>query len=177
MDSKAEMYLRRVLSEIDSAQILFEASDKKEVLAKTGIADSGSSFFSGAISHAYYAIFYCAKAMLLAKGMETKPPEIHKKTLEAHRKRSFLAEPKTLFSCPFKTAFIDSGLLDVKLLMIYREMIVKAEDLLEIYKEEKWKRGNFTYNTIPQANKEPAKESIINAKFFFKHCNTYLNDK
>jgi len=158
MDSKAEMYLKRALSEIDSAQILFEASDKKDVLAKTGTADSGSSFYSGAISHAYYAIFYCAKAMLLTKGMETKSPEIHKKTLEA-----------------FKTAFIDSGLLDVKLLMIYREMIVKAEDLLEIYKEEKWKRGNFTYNTIPQANKKPAKESIENARFFFKHCNTYLN--
>lgn len=160
MDSKAEMYLKRALSEIESAQILFEASDKKEDLAKTGIADSGSSFYSGAISHAYYAIFYCAKAMLLTKGIETKPPEIHKKTLEA-----------------FKMAFIDSGLLDVKLLMIYREMIVKAEDLLEIYKEEKWKRGNFTYNTIPQANKEPAKESIENARFFFKHCNTYLNSR
>lgn len=158
MDSKAEIYLKRALSEMDSAQILFELSDKKDVLANLGIPDTGNTFYSGVISHAYYAIFYCAKAMLLAKGIATKPPEIHKKTFEA-----------------FKTAFIDSGLLDVKLLMIYREMIVKAEDLLEIYKEEKRKRGNFTYNTIPQANKEPAKDSIENAKIFFRHCNSYLN--
>lgn len=66
--------------------------------------------------------------------------------------------------------------MDVKLLMIYKEMIIRAETLLEIYKEEKKKRGNFTYNTIPQANMAPAKESIENAKLFFKHCNTYLSN-
>jgi hypothetical protein len=45
---------------------------------------------------------------------------------------------------------------------------------LEIFKTEKKKRGDFTYNTIPQANMEPAGESIKNAKEFMKHCNAYL---
>ncbi len=158
MDSKAEMHLKRARTEIDSAILLFEASNRKDLLASLSL-DVSDTFFSGAVSHSYYAIFYSAKAMLLSKNMDTKPPEIHKKTFEA-----------------FKTAFIDSGILDVKLLMIYKEMIIRAETLLEIYKEEKKKRGNFTYNTIPQANLAPAKESIENAKVFFKHCNTYLSN-
>ena len=54
-------------------------------------------------------------------------------------------------------------------------MIVKAESLLEIFRAEKKKRGDFTYNTIAQANIEPANESLKNAKTFFKHCNAYLN--
>ncbi len=97
--------------------------------------------------------------MLLAKNIETEAPEVHKKTLDA-----------------FKKEFIDSGLLDARLLVIYRQMIVRAETLLEIFKAEKRKRGDFTYNTIPQANAEPAEESIKNAKEFIKHCNTYLSN-
>jgi len=95
--------------------------------------------------------------MLLSKNIETEAPEVHKKTLDA-----------------FKENFIDSGILDMKLLIIYKKMIVKAESLLEIFKIEKKKRGNFTYNTIAQANIEPANESIENAKTFFKHCSAYL---
>ncbi len=157
MDSKAEMYVRRARSEIESASILFEASGQQKVkdVLKLG---KGDTFYSGVISHAYYAIFYCAKAMLLAKGIETKPPEVHKKTFEK-----------------FKETFIDTGLLDAKLLLIYRELIVRAEMLLEVYKRERKKRGDFTYNTIPQANKAPAEESINHARLFFRHCDAYLS--
>jgi uncharacterized protein (UPF0332 family) len=95
--------------------------------------------------------------MLLTKNIETESPEVHKKTLDA-----------------FKKEFIDTGLLDAKLLIIYKQMIIRAETLLEIFKTEKKKRGDFTYNTIPQANIEPAEESINNAKEFIKHCNSYL---
>ena len=45
-------------------------------------------------------------------------------------------------------------------------MIVRADGLLGIFKNEKWKRGHYTYKTIPQANKEPAQDSLINSKFF-----------
>lgn len=158
MDSKVEMYLNRARTEMDSAQVLFEVSNQKEKKDEFSLAE-GATFYSGVISHAYYAIFYCAKAMLLSKKIETESPEIHKKTFEE-----------------FKKAFIDTGLLDVKLLLIYKEMIVRAEGLLEIYRTEKKKRGDFTYNTIPQANKDPAEESISHAKEFFKHCNTFLSD-
>jgi len=48
------------------------------------------------------------------------------------------------------------GILDVNLLTIYKKMMVRADQLLQIFKDEKWKRGHFTYETIPQANKDPA---------------------
>ncbi len=33
----------------------------------------------------------------------------------------------------------------------------------------KFERGSFTYQKLPDANKEPANESIINATTFLKH--------
>ena len=52
--------------------------------------------------------------------------------------------------------------------MIYQDALLKAESLLKIFKDEKWKRGHFTYHKLPQANKEPAQESFDNADKFFK---------
>ena len=156
MDSKAEMYFKRAKTELETAEILEEVSKNKIVKEQFSVFPE-STYYSGVISHAYYAIFYSAKAMLLTKKIETEAPEVHKKTLDV-----------------FEREFISSGLLDAKLLMIYKEMIIRAEALLEIFKTEKRKRGDFTYNTIPQANAEPAEESIRNAKEFIKHCNTFL---
>ena len=156
MDSKVELFVKRARTEIDSAEILFQASENK-MLKSNFKVNEDSTFYSGAISHSYYSIFYCAKAMLLTKKIETDAPELHKKTLEK-----------------FKEIFIDTGLLDTKLLIIYQSIIVRAEALLEIYRAEKRKRGDFTYNTISQANRNPAEESIKHAKFFFKHCDAYL---
>ncbi|HLD00807.1 MAG TPA: hypothetical protein VJC39_03620, partial [Candidatus Nanoarchaeia archaeon] len=93
--------------------------------------------------------FYAAKALLLTKKIDTKAPEVHKKTFEE-----------------FKKNFVDTNELDINFLKIYRKMIVRADELLQIFKDEKWKRGHFTYQTIPQANKEPAEDSLKNAKFF-----------
>lgn len=140
---------------MNMAFLLLKTSNN-ELLQQFNIPED-ETFYSGVISHCYYAIFYTAKAMLLSKRVETKAPEVHKKTLEA-----------------FKEQFIDTGFLDVKLLLIYKKMIVTAESLLEIFKMEKKKRGDFTYNTLAQANREPATESIENAKTFFKHCNAFL---
>ncbi|MFT4325969.1 MAG: HEPN domain-containing protein [Candidatus Woesearchaeota archaeon] len=157
MDSKVELYLHRAQSELYTGKLLLELSGNKK-LQDFNISED-ETFYSGVISHCYYAIFYAAKAMLLTKGLDTKAPEVHKKTLDA-----------------FKENFIDSGTFDMKLLLIYKKLIVKAENLLHIFKYEKKKRGNFTYNTIAQANELPAKESFDNAKTFFKHCNTYLRE-
>ena len=78
-----------------------------------------------------------------------KPPEIHKNTYEA-----------------FKETFVDTGMLDVGLLNIYRKMIIRADELLSIFREEKKKRGEYTYSTIPQANLEPANTSLRHAERF-----------
>ena len=156
MDSKVDLYIKRARTEMNMAIVLLESSNNK-ILHEFDIPEN-ETFYSGVISHCYYSIFYCAKAMLLTKRIDTKAPEVHKKTLNA-----------------FKGQFINTGILDTKLFLIYKKMIVRAEGLLEIFKAEKRKRGDFTYNTIAQANIEPANKSLENAKTFFKHCNAYLN--
>ncbi|MBI3035385.1 hypothetical protein HYY71_03610 [Candidatus Woesearchaeota archaeon] len=109
------------------------------------------------ISHSYYSIFYSAKAILLTKGVKTSAPDVHKKTYEE-----------------FERVFVNSGILDMKLFEIYKKMVVRADALLQIFKDEKWKRGNFTYKTIPQANKEPADDSLKNAKIFVSHISKII---
>ena len=116
-----------------------------------------TTFFSSVISHSYYAIFYCAKALLLMKDIKTEMPDVHKKPYEA-----------------FDEKFVKTGILDVELLKIYQKMIVQADELLQIFKDEKWKRGHFTYHTIPQANKEPAEQSINNVLTFIRNIKLIL---
>ena len=53
-------------------------------------------------------------------------------------------------------------------------MIIRADELLGLYKLEKKKRGKFTYRKLPQANLEYAKESVDNAFKFFKNIYTIL---
>lgn len=143
-----EIFTERADNEIMAAESLKRLSE--EAKAKTDFKiPKKTTFYSSVISHSYYAIFYAAKAMLLTKGIKTSSPDVHKKTYEE-----------------FENAFVKTGLLNKKLLEIYNDLIVKASDLLEIFRDEKWKRGNFTYNVIPQANKSPAQESLINAKLF-----------
>lgn len=146
-----KIYLDRSLNELSQAKLLFAISNDNEKKQEFQIEEE-MTFYSGAISHAYYSIFYSAKAILLTKGIKTTAPEVHKKTYEA-----------------FKEKFVDSGIIDSELLMIYEKMIVKADELLQIFKDEKWKRGHYTYKTIPQANKGPAEESINNASKFIRN--------
>lgn len=109
------------------------------------------TYYSAVISHSYYCIFYAAKAYLLTRGIKTEAPEEHKKTYDAFGK------------------LVDTGTVDVELLKIYEKMLVRADSLLHIFELEKGKRGRFTYRTLPQANREPARESIENAQTFFRH--------
>lgn len=148
MDSMVSLYLERAFNEIKLADVLFKISGNKEKKDEFEI-EEGVSFYSAVISHSYYAIFYSAKAILLTKNIKTYSPEIHKKTLEA-----------------FKEHFVDSGILDLELLKIYNQLIIRADELLGLFEQEKRKRGNFTYNTIAQANIKPANESIESAKKF-----------
>ena len=69
---------------------------------------------------------------------------------------------------------VRNGKLDVELLKIYKQMIIRADELLGIFSKEKGKRGEFTYQKLSQANQEPAMESMKNALFFFKHINKVI---
>ena len=156
MDSK--LYIHRAENEIKLAEIIFAISEEPSIQKETFKVNDTETYYSAVITHSYYSIFYGAKAYLIKKGIKISAPEEHKKAFEEFKK------------------FVESGELDVELLKIYQEALVKAEYLLGLFKEEKKKRGEFTYRTMPQANKEPAKESIEHAKTFFKHIFIILDE-
>ncbi len=114
-------------------------------------AKTTHTFYSAVISHAYYAIFYSAQAYLLMKGTKTRPPEEHRKVFEAFK------------------GLVDKGIVDVELLRLYEEVLVRADTLLSILETERKKRGEFTYQQIAQANLAPARESLEHARLFFRH--------
>jgi len=156
MDLEVNNLLKRANTELVLADKIKFITEDITVKTSLNVPDD-MTFYSSVISHSYYSIFYAAKALLLTKKIITNSPEIHKKTFES-----------------FKKEFVDTGVLDVNLLEIYKKAVIRADVLLEIFHEEKWKRGNFTYNTIPQANKEPAEDSLKNAKYFVANINKVI---
>ena len=157
MNGETELYLQRAENELIAAQVLFDISSNTKLQRDQFKLEKNFTFYSSVINHSYYSIFYSVKASLIKIGIKTDAPEVHKKTLEA-----------------FENYLVKTGKLDVELLKIYREMVVRAEELLGIFSKEKGKRGKFTYQKLPQANREPAKESFDNASFFFKNINKIL---
>jgi uncharacterized protein (UPF0332 family) len=155
MDSKDKLYIERAENEVILARAIFSLSEgiaKKELFVPEDI-----TFYSAVISHAYYCIFYSAKALLYIKGISTEAPEEHKKTLEEFEKLTL------------------SGEIDTELLLIYKSIVIKADELLGIFRKEKSKKGKFTYQKLPQANLIPAEESLNNAKKFFKNVNLMID--
>lgn len=151
--NKEILYLQRAKNELVLASCIFKLSNEDRLKLEFELI-SDITFYSNVISNAYYCIFYSAKAFLSFRGITTGPPEEHKKTLEEFEK------------------LVIKGELDVELLKIYKAIVVKADELLGIFQKEKSKRGQFTYQKLPQANKEPAMESLNNAEKFFN--NIYL---
>lgn len=145
---KIKLYLERAENELRLAKAIFTISANEEIKSIVGV-NPGDSFYSAVISHCYYSMFYSAKAILLTLNVDTKAPEVHRKTYEK-----------------LKWLFVDTGKLDRELFELYDEAVMIADQLLDLFKEEKWKRGHFTYQTISQANIKPAEESIKNAKKF-----------
>lgn len=150
MDFEHKIYLARAQNELNLSIIVQTISNDKNMQVEV-FRMKEDTYYSAAISHAYYSIFYAAKASLLLKGIKTHAPEEHKKTLDAFSK------------------LVDEGIVDVELLKIYLSIAIKADALLHIFELEKGKRGTFTYKRISQANREPAQESINNAQFFFSN--------
>lgn len=148
MVSKVELYLQRAKNEHMAAEAMKKLSEDKREKNNFDIPEE-TTFYSSVISHSYFSIFFSAKALLKTEKITTDAPHVHRKTFEK-----------------FKENFVESGILDVKLLELYEKMVVRADELLQIFKEEKWKRGQFTYKTLPQANKEPADNSLQNATKF-----------
>lgn len=155
-DRKEILYLNRAKNELDLANAVFKISTETRFKTDLELKED-STFFNNVISNSYYCIFYSAKAFLYTKGIATTLPEEHRKTLEEFEKLA------------------TSGQIDQDLVEIYKDIVVKAEELLGIFAKEKSKRGKFTYRTLPQANLEPAKESLENAEKFYKNINLLIN--
>lgn len=151
MDLNYKLYLERATNEIKFADIALFVSNNKNIQVDVMKIAEPETYYSSVISHAYYCIFYSAKAYLAKKGIKTSAPEEHKKTYRVFKKLVF------------------RGIVDKELLKIYDDIIVKADTLLGIFKAEKQKRGEFTYQKLSQANLKPATESLENAKIFLKH--------
>jgi len=158
LDRKEFLYLERAKNELDLAKAIFKLSSDKELKLEFGLRED-STFFSNVIGSSYYCIFYSAKALLQTKNIITEPPEEHMKTLEEFEKLTL------------------SGEIDVRLLKIYNSIVIKADELLGIFRKEKSKRGTFTYMKLPQANLEPAGESLNNSEKFFKNINLMIHNK
>jgi len=145
------LYLERAENELELAKVIFRLTDDKRIQEEVFHLRQPLTFFSAVIAHSYYSIFYAAKAYSLRKGVRTAPPEEHRKTYEAFR------------------SWVEDGSLDVELLRMYERVMVRADTLLEIFSAERKKRGEYTYQRMPQANRLPAEESLTHARTFFKH--------
>ena len=157
-DHKEILYIDRAKNELDLAKSIFKLSISNKLKLEFELKED-TTFFSNVISNSYYCIFYSAKALLYIKGVTTESPEEHKKTLHEFEKLSI------------------SGEIDVELLKIYKSLVVRADELLGIFRKEKSKRGSFTYKKLPQANLDPAKESLKNAEIFLKNINLMIKKK
>ena len=156
MDSEVKILLDRADNELLAAKALKSVSEE-DALKNNLAVPTKTTFYSSVISHSYYSIFYSAMAALLSVGIKISAPFIHNKAYDK-----------------FKKTFVDSGKLDKHILEAYEKMLIRAEDLLQIMKDEKSKRGKFTYKTFPQANKYPAEDSINNATLFVSHIKNML---
>lgn len=159
MDGLVELYLQRAENELIAAQILFDVSRSPSLQKEQFRLEKDFTFYSSVIGHAYYCIFNSAKAILLAEGIKTYSPEVHRKTIDA-----------------FEEYLVRTGKLDVQLLNIYKKSIIQADQLLEIFSKEKEKRGDFTYQKLPQANMKPASDSLERASLFFKSISGVLRN-
>jgi uncharacterized protein (UPF0332 family) len=153
MDSKYKIYIKRARNEINLSKMIMQISEDDKI-QKEIFEMPKDTYYSSVISHAYYSIFYMAKAYLITKDIATQPPEEHRKTYEEFKK------------------LVEKGVVDIQLLNIYQQLITRADTLLKIFQIEKIKRGKFTYKTLPQANIGPARSSVRNAEIFFKHINS-----
>ena len=151
-----KIFLERAENELELAKIIFKLSKEKDLQVNIFKTNSYLSFFSAVITHSYYSIFYTAKAYFASKNIFLSAPEEHKKTFKKFEE------------------FTKKGILDSSLFVLYKEVFIKADVLLEIFRIEKKKRGTFTYQKMPQANELPALESLKNAKTFFKHVNLLI---
>lgn len=117
------------------------------------------TFFDWVIVSSYYSIFHATQALLGAKNIKIRT-RMHYATLIAFAKH-----------------FIINGELSDELFLVYEDAERKATELLDIFEEEKSKRGLFQYHRLSKNNISPAKESVHNAEIFLEAVQEVLMKK
>src|SRR3989338_3186831 len=107
MDFEYKIYIARAQNELNLSVILQKISDDKKLQIEI-FRMKEDTYYSAVISHAYYSIFYAAKAYLLLKKIKVSAPEEHRKTFEEFSK------------------LVDNGTVDVELLKIYQNLLIKG---------------------------------------------------
>ena len=113
--------IKRAENEIIIAEKLKNMSDDAKIKIYMDIPRD-MTFYSAVISHAYYGIFYSAKAYLISKKINLQKQGQHQKVFFEFKK------------------LVSKGIVDKELLKIYEEVKIKAEALLDILKNERSKR-------------------------------------
>ena len=149
MDSEVRLLLDRANNELLAAKALNKISEE-DTLKRNLAVPAQTTFYSSVISHAYYSIFYSARAALLSVGIVISAPFIHNKAYDK-----------------FKKAFVDSGKLDKHILEAYETMLIRAEDLLQIMKDEKIKKRQVYIQNIPSGKQRSCRR-------FNKQCNPFF---
>ena len=140
------------------AEGLLKISTDKELKDKLGYVEN-ITFFDWVIVSSYYSIFHAAQSLLGLKKIKIIK-RMHYATLVSFAKH-----------------FIINKDLEDELFFIYEDSKIKAKNLLEIFSEEKIKRGNFQYHRLSRNNIVPAKESINNARIFLEAVQEVLRNK
>ncbi len=141
------------------AKLAFKTSDNQKLKESLGL-NKDDSFFDWTIITAYYSMYFITHALLATKGIKIKKIRVHESTLFA-----------------FAKYFILSKELEDELFLIYEDAESKAEELFTTLSEEKDKRVHFTYERLPKANRQPAKESIENASKFLREIESIIKSK
>lgn len=146
-DVHSHLKWKKATNDLLLAQSLLKISKDDMIKDSLDIPDN-NTFYDWVIVSSYYSIFHSAQALLGTKKVKIVN-RLHQATLTAFAKH-----------------FIINKELEDELFFIYEEVENKAKELLDIFEEEKEKRGLFQYHRLSRNNIEPAKESIENAKKF-----------
>lgn len=148
-DSKVQSHLKwsKAVNDLLLAEGVLKISTDAKIKDMLNYPDD-ATFFDWVIVCSYYSIFHAAQALLGIKKIKITG-RLHYATLIAFAKH-----------------FIVNNELAEELYLIYEDAETKARDLLEIFEEEKRKRGLFQYHRLSKSNLHPAKKSLENARTF-----------
>lgn len=153
------LMVKKANNNLKFARVALKISNNNEVKESLGLNEH-DSFYDWVIITAYYAMFHIAHALLATKGIKIGRIRVHEATLYALA-RYFMLNKE----------------LEDELFLMYEDAEAKAEELFNSLADEREKRGQFTYERLPKANKIPAEESIKKASQFVKDIETILKKR